>query len=459
MTQPAQMTKSTDSPARARARFIERLYDEFERRGWHRQGAKATWDEVRDAPIPQTGVTLHRVGTEGDAGADLGLKQGKLADFYADSDNVVAPRSYKTDREEQALRWISTLVFKYLNHLELNPVEVQAAVHDGGLYVAANSGKSNTELAGIAGKCKTGAKFVTRILGELDRFERAAGSALTFSEREERHRAKLRLRILDESTRWDEDYPLVCEALAEPVVVCGAGEEGLHAERRISRQVGETPTHIAGVKRPCVACYLDLFEGRGVRPGPYWPSEAANIDIDEYADRDVAALADRIEEAIPDTYVTLLYACPNYVMAMSNRGSSKGKAQKVNSVTDEYNSDSDTGEDGEPLETEENLTLQEVKALRQGATGGGTKRKATDTDDGHTKRRKVEPTAEPTAAAKVKVKVKPKAALRIVPDVEFDVDSGIESDVEFEPEVPAQGVKRKAADVIDLTVKKPRNEK
>ncbi|MFB6397516.1 hypothetical protein [Polymorphospora lycopeni] len=391
MTQPAQ---TTDSPARARARFIEELYDEFRSRRWHLQGAKATWDEARDAPIPQMGVTLHRVTTDGEAGAELGLKKGKLADFYADSDNVVEPRSYGSDREGQALRWISTLVFKYLNHLDLNPVEVQAAVHDGALYIAANSGKGNTELARIAGRYKTGTQFVTRILDELDRLERAADSALTFSEREERHRAKLRLRILDESTRWDGDYPLVCETLTEPVVVCADGEDGLHAERRISRAVGVTPTHIAGVKRPCVACYLDLFQGRGVRPGPYWPSEAANIDIEEYVDRDVTELADRIERAIPNTYVTLLYACPNYIMALSGRGRTKGQAQKWNTVTDEYNSDSDTGDDGEPLVTERELTMAQVKQLRKEPTGGPTKRKAAEDGGRSAKKAKIEPESE-----------------------------------------------------------------
>lgn len=363
--QPNQLVDLAETP-RERARFIEQLYAEFRSRGWHTQGAKATWDEAKDKPIPQQGVTLHRVTTEGTAGVDHGLNKGKLTDFYRDSDNVVAPRSYREQREVQALRWISTLVFKYLHHLGNDPMEVQAAVHNGSLLIAANTSRSNNALNELV-KSRTGAAFVALIVTEVNRLEKETASLtkkqdrLTFSEREDRHRSKLVARIINATDALADAYPLVRKALTQPVVVCANGVQGLHAERRINMHAGVTPVHISGVKRPCVACYLSLFTGRGVHPGPYWPSDAANIGFAEYQDRDVAALAERITAAITDTYVTLTFACPDYVQAISGQGKTKGLPRPINGVTDEQNSDSDTDDEGEDLVTESTLPVKTLK--------------------------------------------------------------------------------------------------
>lgn len=70
---------------------------------------------------------------------------------------------------------------------------------------------------------------------------------------------------------------------------------------------------IAGVKRPCMVCYMELFVGDdSKRPGPYWPSKASNIGESDYTIANADMLALRIHTAAMTgggTHVSLRVDC------------------------------------------------------------------------------------------------------------------------------------------------------
>jgi hypothetical protein len=324
---------------RKHARFLETLYSELVDLGWQGRGVKPTWDEKNNRPMPQNKVTFHRVSTKGTAGHDYGLKKGVLNEIYSASANVVAPRTYDRTREQQALRWISTLTYKYLTEVRKEtPEEVQSAVHGGAFYIAANTDKSNEVLRGFQQQKLTGNAFLDQVLTALNQAD------VKWSPRETRHLKKLRTRVLPGGAKLCDYgatvYPAVSAALTGRIWVCSEGPNGLHAERRISSYLRVVPADIAGVRRPCVACYLFLFQGSGIHPGPYWPSGAANLGLDEYTEEKAKALAARLTASVGDTYVTLDLLCDDFGQV---------SLDGPNSTTDTVNSDSDTDDEGRTL--------------------------------------------------------------------------------------------------------------
>lgn len=252
-----------------------------------------------------------------------GLKGAALSAMYHGTDNIRKERSFSAERPEQALRWISTVTFNYLNDLRKQPEEVQAgvsAVQQEGpegaatrfqLYISSNKDGANKALTDLYEGKASAAEFLTAILkaGEPNLSSRTA--------LEQRHAQKLASRLLGDGQGRDA-YSAVLQALGGSVNVPAkredAATDGLHAERRIveSAPAGSVSA-IAGVKRPCMVCYMELFVGDdSKRPGPYWPSKASNIGESDYTIANADMLALRIHTAAMTgggTHVSLRVDC------------------------------------------------------------------------------------------------------------------------------------------------------
>lgn len=247
------------------------------------------------------------------------LGESKADKLYGDSGNLRKARTFTdAERNRQALRWISTIAFTYLNDSGSRPEEIQAAVAKGDdaaevdlqelkLFISSNKDSVNETLRNLAAGQENGKEFVATMLESM-----VAGSA-----REKRHKHKLR-KLLGETevppVFWD-----VVQALNGAVNVpprqADKASDGMHAERRIVNTAGAdkvSPDMIGGVKRPCVACYIALFQGTGRTPGPFWPSKSANVDVANYSPGGVAQLAREIDRAVTaagGTYASLQVNC------------------------------------------------------------------------------------------------------------------------------------------------------
>ncbi|OQR60082.1 hypothetical protein B6E66_30930 [Streptomyces maremycinicus] len=252
-----------------------------------------------------------------------GLKGAALSAMYHGTENIRKERSFSAERPEQALRWISTVTFNYLNDLRKQPEEVQAGVSavqqegpDGvatrfQLYISSNKDGANKALTDLYEGKASAAEFLTAVLkaGEPHLSSRTA--------LEQRHAQKLASRLLGDG-QGREAYSAVLQALGGSVSVPpkreDAATDGLHAERRIveSAPAGSVSA-IAGVKRPCMVCYMELFVGDdSKRPGPYWPSKASNIGESDYTIANADMLALRIHTAAQTgggTHVSLRVDC------------------------------------------------------------------------------------------------------------------------------------------------------
>ncbi|MER5200627.1 eCIS core domain-containing protein [Streptomyces sp. NPDC002755] len=252
-----------------------------------------------------------------------GLKGAALSAMYHGTSNIRKERSFSAERPEQALRWISTVTFNYLNDLRKQPEEVQAgvsAVQQEGpegaatrfqLYISSNKDGANKALSDLYEGKASAAEFLTAVLkaGEPNLSSRTA--------LEQRHAQKLASRLLGDG-QGREAYSAVLQALGGSVSVPpkreDAATDGLHAERRIveSAPAGSISA-IAGVKRPCMVCYMELFVGDdSKRPGPYWPSKASNIGESDYTIGNADMLALRIHTAAVTgggTHVSLRVDC------------------------------------------------------------------------------------------------------------------------------------------------------
>ncbi|MFF4156181.1 hypothetical protein [Streptomyces sp. NPDC001678] len=319
-----------ESPqARANKEFATKVQQKLRERGWVVEGSPATWGRM----------TAHKVSLP--AGADTaGLKSGAAA-YKAAPGNVVAPHSYRSEPEKQALRWIASITMKHLNAMRKPPVEVQAALHAGALYIAANTKDANEALKGLADG-RTGKEFLDRLI--KDNPADQAQLAL-YTGRVDRHTEKARTRLVGPPTS---EYAPVFEALGKPVVVAAAGTDGRHAERRIAELAGETPQYIAGTKRPCVSCYMKLFSGTPDRPGPFWLSGAANQGVEEHESKDVDRLVALIDEEIGNTYATLKWQCVDKCDGEAEAGPGPSKKRRTTPLgsTVDYGSDSDSDTEG-----------------------------------------------------------------------------------------------------------------
>ncbi|MFD9005321.1 DUF4157 domain-containing protein [Streptomyces sp. NPDC059582] len=292
------------------------LADALTALGWSRHGASQSLTLHR--PVPSASAPDHAQPDKlGDTARDR---------MYAGTDNLRKSRTYEDQRTRQALRWISTVALNYLH--DKQPEEVQAAVSRGQtetdpdamqvdgseeiqeqvrLYISSNRNAANDVLRDLQGGKDSGKEFVAAMVQHIT----------ANTDRERRHKSKLSRRVLrkDDIGTIPQAFWEIVEALSSPVTVpdrVDGAKDGLHAERRIYAGAPEgsvTPQRIAGVKRPCMACYLALYQGTSLKPGPYWPSKAANIDLDDYAHGQVAVLAaeiDRIATAAGGTHATLV---------------------------------------------------------------------------------------------------------------------------------------------------------
>lgn len=313
---------------------------------------KRRWMVLGDRPLV-SGTTIHFPGTPGDARGELGLKAGhQLNKIMGDSNNVVAPQSYEDRREVQALRWIATVAHLYLDKVaKAQPVEVQVALHDGAAYIAANSDAANTALAALARENRTGSDVLQHMVDGVAK----VWNTITTPDSEDgaqcrldRHLKKAENRLLSDP-HYARYEPIVL-ALGQRLVVCSDGVPTMHAERRIVRAAGEVPEFIAGTRRPCVSCYIALFNGRtDIRPGPFWPTQAANIGYAGFASQDAEAFADLLTRSVDNTYVTLLWECKDYATDISQ---ASGQPKKKNRTTVNYGTDSDSDPSGSSSSSE-----------------------------------------------------------------------------------------------------------
>lgn len=168
-----------------------------------------------------------------------GLKGAALSAMYHGTDNIRKERSFSAERPEQALRWISTVTFNYLNDLRKQPEEVQAgvsAVQQEGpegaatrfqLYISSNKDGANKALTDLYEGKASAAEFLTAILkaGEPNLSSRTA--------LEQRHAQKLASRLLGDGQGRDA-YSAVLQALG--------GSVNVPAKRRTPPRTACTPS-------------------------------------------------------------------------------------------------------------------------------------------------------------------------------------------------------------------------
>jgi hypothetical protein len=222
--------------------------------------------------------------TNDGAGVQSTTKKG-LRDIYADSpDLVVPPRSFRHDRTQQALRWLSTVLKK-----EFKTTEVQcyfdAKRQD--VWVSSNSDRTNRKIQ----------EFLDSG-GLKSRLEE--GSEAPSGSREDRHLSKLARKLAEPDAGGAMAQVLQAMAQArfrvptDTVYQHGKAID-LHAERRIKDAFQDATGEalklrsLAGTMRPCTVCAEDLGLPRAAHRGPAWLSRAAQAfyDANEIVERNV----------------------------------------------------------------------------------------------------------------------------------------------------------------------------
>ncbi|WP_314223468.1 eCIS core domain-containing protein [Streptomyces zaehneri] len=314
-TAPSGVTKSRPKAKGGKKKTVAQAITKalVETYGWTEYGGAQ--NKTVHLPLPSASPPAHAMSE--------GLKGAAMSAMYHGTDNIRTKRSFATERADQALRWISTVVFSYLNDLRKQPEEVQAglsAVQDETmdsdapnryqLYISSNKDNANKALSDLYAGQESAATFLTAIL------EANEPSLASQSARERRHAQKLASRLL-KNPEGREAYGTVLQALGGSVSVPAkredAATDGLHAERRIveSAPAGSI-TALSGVKRPCMVCYMELFtHDDSKRPGPYWPSRASNMGLDYTVDNasTIAWQIDRAARQGNGTHVSLRVDC------------------------------------------------------------------------------------------------------------------------------------------------------
>ncbi|PIM66553.1 hypothetical protein CTU88_42435 [Streptomyces sp. JV178] len=291
--------------------------------GWEAHGANQS-------------LTLHKVdrsqATDEQKAAAAGTS--KKGQMYIPSEQGVPPRSYAGERTKQVLRWISTVVNRAMLQKNERPEEVQAGMEVTEapdveaafkLFVSTNRVKVNNVLREGAGT-KAAKEYIVELL------ETVVGQ----TDRETRHMKKLRSLLAKEAESTPPEFWEVLQALTGPMTVPVPTKDGKHAERTIIGAAAPgsiSDDHIAGVKRPCVSCFIELYAGSDIRPGPAWVSGAANTDIADFSVEKAAQLAKRIDDTVSGTFATLLLRCEEH----------DGETTQVPvGATWDYNTDSDS---------------------------------------------------------------------------------------------------------------------
>lgn len=222
--------------------------------------------------------------TDGAAGVQNTTKKG-LPAIYADSpDLVIPPRSFRHDRTQQALRWLSTVLKK-----EFKTIEVQCYFDAKGqdVWVSSNNDGVNRRI-----KAFLDSDGLRSRLGE--------GNADPSASRETRHLSKLARKLAEPEAGGAMAQVLQAMAQArfrvptDTVYQHGKAID-LHAERRIKDAFQDATGEalklrsLAGTMRPCTVCAEDLGLPRSAHRGPAWLSRAAQAfyDANEIVERNV----------------------------------------------------------------------------------------------------------------------------------------------------------------------------
>ncbi|MCX3058232.1 eCIS core domain-containing protein [Streptomyces beihaiensis] len=317
--------KSQGKAKKSRGKTVaEALMTELVKLGWKPHGANQS-------------LTIHKPAKT-DAPSERS-KAGNLngtakARIYGDTANLKEPRPYPEDeRSRQSTRWITTLALNYLNGLRKAPEEVQATVHEAKLYISANKNTANDALRALAEETQTGSAFLRALID--------GNAPESLDGRSRRHRSKAESRLTGEED-MSSGYQSIIRALSAKVEVPAKVDkenDGLHAERRLAEALppgAVTPATTVGTKRPCVACYISLYNGTGISPGPYWPSKAANLGFANYTLEGAEMLAAQIDTAVVNaggTYASLELLCDDHEENIEN------------GVHWNYNTDSDSDSD------------------------------------------------------------------------------------------------------------------
>lgn len=217
---------------------------------------------------------------------------------------AVGPKSYEDDRNAQARRWASTVVFKYLNNVDkqrteeiqtgVKEEETEEEIEEETKEVKEDKGKREKVL-GISANENIRNEWIRKNVKNMEHIKEMARALIKKMDGEKdsgkkskqksvklfknsneairtlRHCAKLLRDKYDEAGSFDK--------IQVPDKVA-AKKDKLHAELRL---VAEGFELTKGVKRPCVACAIVLKdEGVEVQStGPFWVSDAALKSVKE----------------------------------------------------------------------------------------------------------------------------------------------------------------------------------
>jgi hypothetical protein len=182
--------------------------------------------------------------------------KNKMEKLYGGTSHAREKRSYASQREKQALRWLSTVLFKKYGGEEIQTYYDEA---NDRIVVSSNkntvNNKMRTDFASNTG--------LDEIPGQT---------------REGRHSDKLRAGDKYATQNAIKDAVKNYRFFVPPSVE--SGRDGLHAERRIKEHVESEGdemdlSHLGGVKRPCAVCTVALDIMDSARAGPLWPSDSA----------------------------------------------------------------------------------------------------------------------------------------------------------------------------------------
>lgn len=273
---------SIDGPARPSKEWIKALKAELTKRHW-----------VATSGANQGSYHLPH---EQPPSEPHGFTAGWSKTNYNSSASVATSKPYDEQRVKQAMRWLSTVAAVWLRAKKVTVTEVQATLVDDRIYISANEAGA---IAALSQLFKGGAPSSAK----LQQLVQEAGQALGAKGRTGRHAKKLRSRLLGDGQggEWDE----VVEALGNPMVVVGRGAKGAHAERRLAAGIGQPldPARTGGLRRPCVACYIDLFADHDqtvTHSGPLWASANALIGFGVIPAKE---MAQRMTELVQATWV------------------------------------------------------------------------------------------------------------------------------------------------------------
>ncbi|MFH8242482.1 hypothetical protein [Streptomyces sp. NPDC018321] len=216
----------------------------------------------------QRSLTLH-LPVEKEGAAPKQKLSPAAEKIYGGKSNERPSRVFE-NKPLRAVRWIATTALRR----HAGGVEVQASLAENGkLWISSNINSVNAELTNLAAEHRTVREFV----GALLKMEAGKPG----SDREERHESQARERLAKPEVLSKDDpeyaakkaaerFPELADLRGRTVHVPDPHEDdGHHAERRIDehfakKQQGEDrpmvrPDNTAGVKRPCVGCYLALY--------------------------------------------------------------------------------------------------------------------------------------------------------------------------------------------------------